>query len=88
MTGRLRRAGATEGHAGAKIDPVLALETRDRRIFWSGWKSWGMMMGMESDYRDDSRDAASISWSRVMVAIVVGIAAALAVHYFWPLASH
>ena len=47
-----------------------------------------MMMGMKSDYRDDSRDAASISWSRIMVAIVVGIAAALAAHYFWPLVSH
>jgi hypothetical protein len=49
---------------------------------------WDMMMSMESDGRDHSRGSASISWSRVMVAIAVGFVAALVFHHFWPLVSH
>jgi hypothetical protein len=55
---------------------------------WLAGKFCGMMVGMESDGRDHSGGSASISWGRVMVAIVVGFVASVVVHYLWPLVSH
>jgi len=67
--------------------PLVDEATLRYAKWFVGLKNLGHDDGVESNGRDYSR-ATSISWSRVMVAIGVGLTAALVMHYLWPLISN